>query len=113
MVRVQSILTRVNRCNEIFCNLGASDEELAGHALSVYLEGSEPTSQVLSFLLYDLARNPEVQDRLYDEVIRVLAKYDNRITYEAVQEMTYLDCVVQGGFTFYFSRLNNYFLIFS
>lgn len=76
----------------------------------MYLEGSEPTSQVLSFLLYDLAKNPEVQGRVYDEVIRVLAKYENRITYEAVQEMIYLDCVVQGVLAFYFSRLKDLFL---
>lgn len=45
----------------------------------------------------ELAHNQEVQDRLREEVDRVLAKHDGAITYEALQEMTYMEQVLEGG----------------
>lgn len=80
----------------VYISLEASDEEMAGHSLSLYLEGSETTSQVMGFILYDLARNPEVQQRVYDEINEVLAKHDNKLSFEAIQDMNYLDCVIHG-----------------
>lgn len=82
--------------NNIISILGSSDLELASHALNLYLEGFETSSSVLGFLLYEIARHPEIQERLYSEATEVFAKHDNKLTYEALQDMTYLDCVLRG-----------------
>lgn len=83
----------------LYTFLDATEEELAGHALSLFLEGYETSSQVLAFVFYELARNPDVQQRLYEEVLTVHGgKHDNKLTYEALQDMPYLDGVVQGSF---------------
>ncbi|XP_069690203.1 cytochrome P450 6j1-like [Periplaneta americana] len=56
--------------------------------------GFETTSSTMSFLLYELALQPELQHRLRAEMRTVLAKHRGEITYDAIQEMTYLDMVL-------------------
>lgn len=75
---------------------GGDDEELAGHALSFFIDGFETSSQVMAFVLYELAKNPHIQEHLHYEIIEVLAKYDNKLTHESLQDMTYLDNIVHG-----------------
>ncbi|XP_020286745.1 cytochrome P450 9e2-like [Pseudomyrmex gracilis] len=69
-------------------------EVLAAQALSFIVDGYETTSTVLSFACYNIARHPEVQKKLREEVTTVLDKYDGVITYEALKEMTYMDQVL-------------------
>lgn len=69
---------------------------LAGHSLVVFIEGFETSSTVLAFVLYELARNPECQERAYEEIKKVLEKHDNNLSYEILQEMTYLESVLSG-----------------
>ncbi|KAI2473942.1 hypothetical protein C4B38_000042 [Diabrotica virgifera virgifera] len=44
--------------------------------------------------MLELAMNLEVQDKLRNEINTVLEKYDDKITYEGIMEMTYLDKIV-------------------
>lgn len=76
--------------------MDTNDTELAGHALSLFIEGFETSSTVLCFALYELARNPEVQERAHAEIVDVLAQYDNEWSFDALQDLTYLDRVLQG-----------------
>lgn len=48
----------------------------------------------MGFAIYEMARNPEVQERLYEEITEVLSRHDNEFTFEALQEMTYLDNII-------------------
>lgn len=50
----------------------------------------------MSFILYELARNEECQDRAHQEIIEVLQHHDNKISFDALNEMTYLECAVFG-----------------
>ncbi|XP_059619104.1 uncharacterized protein LOC132263385 [Phlebotomus argentipes] len=72
-----------------------TESQIAGHSMSFFVDGYETSSTVLSFALWQVGRNPEVQERLYEEIVRVLEKYDNSFSYEAISEMEYLDMVVQ------------------
>lgn len=63
--------------------------------------GYEATATTMEWCLYELARNAAVQDKLTDEVDRVLQRHQERISYEAIQEMAYLDQVVKGEFLFF------------
>lgn len=49
-------------------------------------------------VLYELARNPDVQDKARVEIKSVLQKYGGELTYEALQEMTYFRQVIDGMF---------------
>jgi len=65
-------------------------------ALSFLLAGFETSGSTLSFALHDLALHPEIQQRLRAEILQVLSKHDGKLTYDAIQDMSYLDRVVSG-----------------
>lgn len=67
---------------------------MAGYALSLFVEGYETSSSVLGFSIYEMGRNPDIQERLYEEIVDVLAKHDGKFTFDALQEMEYLDMVI-------------------
>ena len=66
----------------------------------------EPVSNALSKALYFLSENPEVQQKLYDEVVR---KFSGEIVYEELVQNEYLDAFVQetlriGGNNLFLTR---------
>jgi hypothetical protein len=50
----------------------------------------------MSFGLYELALHPKIQRRLRAEITQVLGKHNGELTYDGMQEMSYLDMVVSG-----------------
>ncbi|XP_049542463.1 cytochrome P450 6a2-like [Anopheles darlingi] len=82
-----SLLSNINKHN-------ASQTEVTANALTIFVEGFESSSGVLGFALYRLAKSPEVQQKLFDEVSKVLAAHDGQLSYDVMQQMDYLDWVV-------------------
>jgi cytochrome P450 len=63
----------------------------------VFILGSYETSgTILSYALYELALHPDVQSRLWEEIMQVTDKRQGELTYDSIHEMTYLDMVVSG-----------------
>lgn len=50
----------------------------------------------MTFALYELALNPEIQEKMREEINAVLKKHDSKLTYEAMLEMKYLQMVIDG-----------------
>ena len=50
----------------------------------------------MTFALYELSLNPEVQDKLREEILASLKKHENNVTYESMLEMKYLQMVIDG-----------------
>ncbi|XP_059619849.1 probable cytochrome P450 28a5 [Phlebotomus argentipes] len=66
--------------------------EMTSHGLTVYLDGYETTSIAIPLVLYELGRNERAQEKLRKEIREYEAK--GGINYESIQEMPYLDQVV-------------------
>lgn len=71
-------------------------ERLTAQAFVFFFAGFETSSGAMQFTLLELSQNPHVQEKARREVDAVLAKYNGQYTYEAIQEMDYVDRVVQG-----------------
>ena len=71
-----------------------SDEEIVSQSVLFLLAGYETSSNTLSFTLYHLALNPDVQDMLRKEIIQAMESNAKKPLYEAVQSIEYLDCVI-------------------
>jgi cytochrome P450 family 6 len=65
-------------------------------ALVFLLGGFETAATTMSFALYELAFHPDIQQSLREEILQVLSKHDGKLTYDGIQDMSYLDRVVSG-----------------
>lgn len=67
---------------------------MAGHTLSLFIDGTETSSSALSYAMYELGLNEHCQEKAFDEIKRVIAKYDGKITGEGLQEMIYIEGIL-------------------
>lgn len=67
-------------------------DNLLAHPASFYIAGFEATATAIAFALYDLARHPEHQDTLYNEIQTHLT--GKKLTMDLINELSFLDCVV-------------------
>ncbi|KAF5308694.1 hypothetical protein FQR65_LT06055 [Abscondita terminalis] len=74
--------------------INLSDEYIAGTAIQILFAGHETAGTALSFLMFELSQHVDVQDRLRDEVIKVLKDVDGDISQETINKITYLDMVI-------------------
>lgn len=67
---------------------------MAGHSLTLFTDGTETSAITLSFALYELARNPHCQDKLFDEISATKIKHNGVLPAEGLHEMIYLEGVL-------------------
>lgn len=68
--------------------------DILGHAGAFLLDGVVTSSTTASYALYELAKHPDIQEKLREEIHQVLNNNMEELTYEKMQEMEYLDCVL-------------------
>jgi len=67
-------------------------DELTAQALIFYVAGFETSSATMSYCLFEIAKNPDIQRKLHQEIDAVLAKHDGKLTYESINDLKYLEC---------------------
>ncbi|XP_015675017.1 cytochrome P450 3A9-like [Protobothrops mucrosquamatus] len=72
---------------------GLTDSEILAQAIIFIFAGYESVSSALSYLTYELAIHPDIQQKLQEEIDVVLPN-KAPITYEALMQMEYLDMVL-------------------
>lgn len=70
-------------------------EEAAAQAFIFFLAGFETTSTTISFALFEMAINEDIQIKARREVVKVFETFGG-LSYESVMEMHYLDTVIFG-----------------
>nr|ULR85460.1 cytochrome P450 [Spodoptera frugiperda] len=78
-------------------SLEPTDEILAAQAFFFFLAGIDPTTAGMFGSLYELGRHPEIQKRVQDEVDTIFEKYGGKLTYDAVLELKFTECVLNEG----------------
>lgn len=72
-------------------------QDISAQIISFFTgHGYVATAASMTWCLYELAKSAVNQDKLVEEVRVVMKRHESRISYEAIQEMTYLDQVVSG-----------------
>lgn len=80
----------------------AADRKLTVHEIGAqvyqfFLAGFETTWVTLTYCLYELAMNKEIQDRVRDEIRTAFKKHNGKITYEMMADLTYVEQVIMGN----------------
>lgn len=73
-----------------------TDDDITAQALLFFFGGFETSATLMCLTSYELAVNPDIQDRLREEIDSTFQKYNGKLTYEALMGMKYLDMVVSG-----------------
>ncbi|XP_053689443.1 cytochrome P450 9e2-like [Sabethes cyaneus] len=72
-----------------------TDTELVAQCMVFFLAGFDTVSTCLLFTAYELTINPEVQKKLYAEIVETHASLEGKsLTYDAMQKMKYMDMVI-------------------
>jgi len=77
-----------------------NDEEIMWNAYIFLLAGYETTSTALAYTTHCLSLYPDIQERVYDEIIDKIG-LDGEITYENVNELNYMDLVINESLRVY------------
>lgn len=89
----------LNKSQETY-EVELTDDILLGGAFSFLTAGFHATAMSLTYLLYELARNPDVMKKIRDEIKEKIHS-DKDMTYDELKNMTYLDNVIKEGMRLY------------
>jgi cytochrome P450 family 6 len=65
--------------------------ELTAQAYVFFLAGFETSSTTMTLALYEIARHPDVQEKLRQEINEILDKHNDQLRYNGIVELTYTD----------------------
>lgn len=71
-------------------------EELAAQVFVFFAAGFETSASALTFSLFEIAQNPDIQRKVHEEIDRVLAEHDGELTYDSINDLKYLECCIDG-----------------
>ncbi|KAJ8718251.1 hypothetical protein PYW08_002488 [Mythimna loreyi] len=71
-------------------SLEADDDLLVAQCFLFFNAGFETSATILSYTLYELAKNEDIQKRVLQEVDEYMARHENKLCYECVSEFPYL-----------------------
>lgn len=75
---------------------GLTLEEMAAQAILFFGAGFETSASTLSFCLYEISVNSEIQSKMRKEIDAVLMKHNGKANYQALKEMSYMEAVING-----------------
>lgn len=73
-----------------------SNEDITIHLVGFFMDGFETSSVVLSHALYELAANPNFQEKLKEEIDETLEKNGGKFNFYAIKEMEFLNRFLNG-----------------
>lgn len=74
--------------------------EVTAQSFIFLAAGFETSSTTMVFCLFELAQNQDIQDKVRASIFEVLKRNNNELTYESLNEMDYLENVVNGELHF-------------
>lgn len=92
---------------------GLSIDEIVANCVLFFVAGFDTSANTAAFALHELSKHPDLQVRARKHINEVLGKHNGELTYEALQEMTYLEQILDGRiFAPFFSLKLIIFLLF-
>lgn len=59
-----------------------------------FMERKRQVGTALSYALYELAKNPDCQEKLYNQMLEAKSKHDGQLTAECILEIEYLEGIL-------------------
>ncbi|XP_072749236.1 cytochrome P450 9e2-like [Anoplolepis gracilipes] len=78
-----------------------SIEDMVAQAFVFFFGGFDSTSTLMCFAAHEIAVNQQIQKKLQDEIDRVLEESNGQAPYEVVNNMEYLDAIINEALRMY------------
>ena len=79
-----------------------SNEDIREEVDTFMFEGHDTTTSAVSFVLYLIARHPRVQQKLVEEIHKVIGRDKHKpVGSSELQQLKYLDCVIKETLRLY------------
>lgn len=76
-------------------NRNWTDDEIVAQCFLFFAAGFDTSSTLLSFMTYELAINPDIQQKIYEEICIATASMNGaRLSYDTLSKLKYLDQVI-------------------
>ncbi|XP_053974933.1 cytochrome P450 9e2-like, partial [Hylaeus volcanicus] len=76
-------------------------EDMTAQAFIFFLGGFDSNVTMMAFSAYHIGIDPEIQRKVHKEIDEVLAKCDGEATYDAINDMKYLEAVMYEALRMY------------
>eukprot|EP00094_Tigriopus_californicus_P011152 TCALIF_10762-PA protein Name:"Similar to Cyp6a8 Cytochrome P450 6a8 (Drosophila melanogaster)" AED:0.09 eAED:0.25 QI:14/0.25/0.2/1/1/0.8/5/0/459 len=101
LARLQELLEEIKNNPDGEVGKYLTEEHVTAQGAIFFLAGFETTANTLSTLCYNLAKHPEIQDKVREEITNVVNECDGRIDYDSVQGMKYLEACIHENLRMY------------
>ncbi|KAG5880072.1 hypothetical protein JTB14_034703 [Gonioctena quinquepunctata] len=78
-----------------------TDEQMAAHIFSFFIAGIDTSASLISMTLYELSKNPGIQETVRREIYETMKKYNGELTMDCLNDMKYLRQVLHETLRLY------------
>lgn len=71
-------------------------ELMAAQCFLFFVGGFEGASDAIMLMLFELAQHPHIQNKLREEILSTMENHKNKLNYEMMKKMPYLEMVIAG-----------------
>ncbi|XP_060806632.1 cytochrome P450 6B5-like [Amyelois transitella] len=82
-------------------SLKVDDEMLVAQCSLFFAAGFETSSTTVQFVLYELAKKPDAQEKALEEVDEYLRRHNNRVEFDCINEMPYIEACIDEALRLY------------
>ncbi|EFN83827.1 Cytochrome P450 9e2, partial [Harpegnathos saltator] len=76
-------------------------DDITAQAFFFFLTGFEISSNAMCFIAHEIAANPDIQTKLRREFDQILKDSNGNVTYDAINQLKYLDMVISESLRLY------------
>lgn len=85
------------------CTPGLTLDEMAAQTQLFFAAGFETSASAMSFCLYEISLNTDVQSKMRKEIDEIMKKHNGKLNYQALQDMAYMEAVINETLRLYAS----------
>ena len=97
----KSLLATLMKAKDEDTGMSMNDLQLRDEVITFMLAGHETTAVSLTWCLFQMARYPEIQSKVREEVMAIIHSDDEEITHDHLEQLVYMHCVINETMRLY------------
>lgn len=73
-----------------------TDDEILAQCFIIFIGGFDTSAATLGFAMFELAKQPDIQEKVRQEIFDVMANHNGTMTYDGLKQLEYMEKVIYG-----------------